>query len=108
SKIPLTLISLEVLMPQFVQTVLNALTDIRLRSIGLMLILTLAWACYRQSQVSYSSPQELAVSQWMIEFKPSESQVQLTMRYSRQRDKGGFGYNSHGFNVPFEQLTGLT
>src|ERR1043166_1183694 len=71
-------------------------------------LLALFLACYSETPVSYSNPQQLSVSQWMIEVPTGDDQVQLTMRYSRNRDGNGFGYNNTGFRVPFAQLVGLT
>jgi hypothetical protein len=44
----------------------------------------------------------------MIEIKTGEPRVQLTMRYSRTRENGGSSYNNTGFQIPMEQLVGLT
>ena len=43
----------------------------------------------------------------MIEFRPSEAKLQLTMRYRRQGDRK-FSYSNTGFGVTLDQLTGLT
>jgi len=86
----------------------SALLNNRLRFLVLIAALSLLWACYPVSPVSYSTPQESTVSQWLIEIKPTESKAQLTMRTSRQRDNGGFSYNNHGFGIDLNQLSGLT
>lgn len=78
-----------------------------MRLLILAAILSLVWACYPASEVSYSRPQELRVSQWLIEVKPSEAKVQLTMQYRRERDSG-FSYSNTGFGVSLDQLIGLT
>src|SRR5688572_17611453 len=82
-------------------------SDPRSRLIALAGVLSLIWACYPTSEVSYSNPQELSVSQWLIEVKPGEAKVQLTMQYRRKRDSG-FSYSNTGFGVSLDQLIGLT
>ena len=84
------------------------LADARFRFFALLAILTLLWACYPVSQVTYSDPQDSSTNQWLIEVKTGEAKVQLTMRYSRQRDGGGFSHNDTGFGIPLEQLAGLS
>src|SRR6476660_1512185 len=79
-----------------------------LRFLVLLPLLTLFLACYPETPVTYSSPQQLSVSQWLIEVPIGDDQVQLTMRYSRNRDGNGFGYNNTSFRVPFGQFEGLT
>ncbi len=80
----------------------------RLVSIFIMLpVLTLLWACYSASEVTYSNPQETTVNQWLIEFKTGEARLELTMRYRRNRDSG-FSYSNTGFGIALDQLIGLT
>ena len=69
--------------------------------------LSLLWACYPDAEVGYSNPQESTINQWMIEFRPSETKLQLTMRYRRQGETG-FSYSNTGFGITLDQLTGLT
>lgn len=79
----------------------------KIRFIGLLAVLSLLWACYPASDVSYSNPQETTVNQWLIEFKTSKAEIEMTMRYRRTRDTG-FSYNTTNFGVTLDQLTGLT
>ena len=76
-------------------------------SATLLGVLLLLWACYPAPEVSYSTPQESTVNQWLIEFKTTKAEVQLTMRYRRERD-GGFSYSNTGFGITLDQLVGLT
>ena len=83
-------------------------SPVRAVSFSLMpAVMLLLWACYPATEVTYSSPQESSVSQWMIEFKTSEAKLQLTMRYRRERETG-FSYNNTGFGITLDQLIGLT
>ncbi len=95
-------------MNQIVAKLAHSLADKRFRFLTLMATLTLLWACYPVSHVTYSDPQDSSINQWLIEVKTGDAKVQLTMRYSRKRDSGGFSYNNTGFGIPLEQLTGLT
>jgi hypothetical protein len=70
--------------------------------------LLLLWACYPAVQVTYSNPQESSVNQWLIEFTPSESKLQLSMRVQRESERGGFHYSNQDFGITLEQLVGLT
>src|SRR2546423_8397478 len=79
----------------------------RIRFVVLLVSLLLLWACYRAADVSYSSPQGTTVNQWLIEFRPDQSKLHLTMRYRRQRDTG-FSYSDTGFGIELNQLAGLT
>ena len=56
--------------------------------------LLLLWACYPAAEVSYSNPQDNVARQWLIEFRPSESKLQLSMSYRRAGNNGGFSYNN--------------
>ena len=56
-----------------------ALSNSKLRFLTLLGALTLFWACYPASQVSFSNPQESSVNQWLIEIKTGEPKVQLTL-----------------------------
>ncbi len=94
-------------MRQLAARLIHSLADTRIRVIAVLAVLSFVWACYPASQVSYSNPQN-AVSQWMIEFKTDEAKAQLTLRYSRERENGGFGYSNTGFGIGLDQLTGLT
>src|SRR5262245_37669334 len=90
-------------------TIVRFLGTTRFRFVLLLASLSLGWACYHVSEVSYSYPQNTsAANQWLIEMRTGENKVQLTMRWTRQNDKGGFGSSNWGFGVPFEQLVGLT
>src|SRR5262249_2055909 len=44
---------------------------------------------------------------WLIEFRPGDPKLQLTMNYRRANDRG-FSYNNTDFGVDLDQLTGLT
>ena len=79
----------------------------RLGFIGILAALTLVWACYSVSRTSYSTPQDSA-SQWLIEFRTGEDTVQMTLRYSSARNESSWGAHSHSFQIPPEQLQGLT
>ena len=83
------------------------LTDYRVKLVAAAAILSVLWACYRGSQVSYSNPQESSVNQWLIEVGTGEAEIQLTMRYRRENERG-FGSSNTGFRIPFEQLVGLS
>jgi hypothetical protein len=97
-----------VIMRSVVEKLTLTLADARFRFFTLLAILTLLWACYPVSQVTYSDPQDSSTNQWLIEVKTGDAKVQLTMRYSRQRDGGGFSYSNTGFEIPLDQLVGLT
>src|SRR5678815_1046065 len=80
----------------------------KIRVLAVLAALCLLWACYpAASEVTYSNPQSITSSQWLIEYSTTDNKLQLTMRYRRTRDTG-FSYNDSGFNVTLEQLTGLT
>jgi hypothetical protein len=68
--------------------------------------LLLLWACYPASEVTYSNPQNTG-NQWLIEYRPTDTKLQLTMRYSRSGARG-FNYNHNNFPVELEKLSGLT
>jgi len=70
--------------------------------------LLLLWACYPAAEVSYSNPQDSVARQWLIEFRPSESRVELRMSYRRAGKNNGYSYNNTGFDVTLDQLAGLT
>ena len=74
-----------------------------LRFLVFLPLLALFLACYTETPVTYSNPQQLRVSQWLIEVPTGDDQVQLTMRYSRNRDGNAFGYNNTSSRVPFAQ-----
>src|SRR6266852_4053044 len=95
-------------MNQIVAKLARSLADKRFRFLTLMATLTLLWACYPVSHITYSDPQDSSINQWLIEVKTGDAKVQLTMSYSRKRDSGGFSYNNTGFGIPIEQLAGLT
>lgn len=78
-----------------------------LRSAGLVAILAMAWACYPVAETSFSNPQDTGVMQWLIEQKTGESRLHMTLRYSRQNEKGRSS-SSNGFMIAPEQLEGLT
>ena len=79
----------------------------KIRFIGLLAVLTLLWACYPASETTYSNPQETTANQWLIEFRTSKAEIEMTMRYRRTRDSG-FSYNNTSFGVTLDQLAGLT
>ncbi len=78
----------------------------KLRLVGLLGVLSLVWACYPVSDVTYSN-QETTASQWLIEYRTGEEKVHLTMRYMRKRNDG-YGYSNTGFTISPDQLIGLT
>src|SRR6185295_11921621 len=78
----------------------------RIRIVSVLAALCLLWACYPATEVSYSNPQN-TVNQWLIEFRPTDSKLQLTMRYSRTGDRG-YSYNNSGFPIELEKLSGLS
>ena len=83
------------------------LNDTRVKLIAAAAVLSVLWACYTGTQVSYSTPQEETVNQWLIEVGTSGAQIQLTMRTRRENDHSS-GFSNSGFRVPFEQLGGLS
>src|SRR5688572_18090287 len=83
------------------------ITDNRIKLVAAVAILSVVWACYTGSQVSYSNPQESTVNQWLIEIRTSDAHVQLTMRYYRDGERGS-GMNNTGFRIPADQLIGLS
>ena len=83
------------------------LTDARVKLVAAVAVLSILWACYPGSEVTFSNPQESTVNQWLIETR--ESQAQLELRISSQRDpERGFSEHSTGFRLPWDQLVGLT
>ena len=58
------------------------------------------------SQVAYSNPQNTA-NQWLIELRPNDSKLQLTMRYRRLGDND-FSFNNNSFGIELDKFTGLT
>jgi hypothetical protein len=83
------------------------ITDYRFKLVAVAAALSVLWACYDGSPVSYSNPQESSVNQWLIEVKTNgEAQLQLTMRYTNEG--GRPSNNNTGFRVPFDQLVGLS
>jgi hypothetical protein len=84
-----------------------ACRDKKLRLVTLVGLLSLVWACYPATDVTYSNPQDSAASQWLIEYKTGEEKVHLTLRYVRKRDDHS-GYSNTGFMISPDQLTGLT
>jgi hypothetical protein len=83
------------------------LNDYRVRLVAAAAILSVLWACYTGSQVSYSNPQESTANQWLIEVGTGDVEIQLTMRYRRENDRG-YGTSNTGFRIPFDQLVGLS
>ena len=69
-------------------------------------VMLLAWACYPTAAVTYSHPQN-TTNQWLIELRPGDSKLQLTMNYRRAGDTG-FNYHNHDFGIELNQLAGLT
>ena len=77
----------------------------RIRLVALLTTLVLLWACYRASEVSYSNPQDTTANQWLIEFRPDQPKLRLTMRY-RHEVSPGF-HSETEFGITLDQLTGL-
>src|SRR5690242_5315361 len=73
---------------------------------GMLAVLLLFWACYPAAEVTFSNPQDTS-SQWLIEFRPADSKLQLTMNYRRTGDTG-YSYQNRDFSVELDQLAGLT
>ncbi len=92
---------------QITRKITSAYGGKKLRLIALLGALALGWACYPAADVTYSNPQELGASQWLIEYRTGEDKVHMTMRYTRKRDKG-FGFSNNGFMIAPDQLVGLT
>src|SRR5687767_5624288 len=88
------------------ERLIHLLARTPIRFIALAGILSLVWACYPASEVSYSN-QQTSVNQWLIEFRNDEATLQLTMRYRRAQD-GGSGHSNVGFGITLDQLDGLT
>jgi hypothetical protein len=81
----------------------------RIASIAVLVgALLLLWACYPAAKVSYSNPQDTVARQWLIEFKPTEAKIQLSMSYRRAGNNNGFSFNNTDFGVTLDQLVGLT
>jgi hypothetical protein len=72
----------------------------------MLAVLLLFWACYPASEVTYSNPQNTA-NQWLIEFRPTDAKLQLTLRYRRIGDSG-FNYNNSSFGIELDKFAGLT
>src|SRR6185369_16188098 len=70
--------------------------------------LLLLWACYPGAEVSYSNPQDTVARQWLIEYRTSESKLQLSMNYRKAGNNGGFNYHNTDFDMTLDQLVGLT
>lgn len=79
----------------------------KLRLVTLLGLLSLGWACYPVTDVTYSNQQDSAANQWLIEYTTGEEKVHLTLRYVRKRDDH-VGYSNTGFMISPDQLTGLT
>ena len=80
----------------------------KIRVISVLAVLCLLWACYPASEVTFSNPQD-TTSQWLIEYRTAENNLQLTLRYRRTRDTG-FSYNDCGLksrstNLPDSHAT---
>src|SRR5215218_3082213 len=73
---------------------------------GMLAVLLLFWACYPAPEVTYSNPQN-TTNQWLIEFRPTDTKIQLTLRYQRAGDNG-FNYNNSSFGIELDKLVGLT
>ncbi len=80
----------------------------RIRFIALLAVLSLLWACYPASEVSYSNPQESTVNQWLIEFKTERSQAPAHDALPARTRQWRFSYSNTGFGITLDQLTGLT
>src|SRR5678815_1511476 len=80
----------------------------KIRVLAVLAALCLLWACYpAASEATYTNPQSITSSQWLIDHSTTDNKLELTMRYRRTRDTG-FSYHDSGSNVTLDQLTGLT
>src|ERR1041385_9334821 len=80
---------------------------VRILSItGMLGVLLLLWACYPAAEVTYSNPQN-TINQWLIESRPGDSKLQLTMNYRRAGDSG-FHYQNRDFGIELDRLARLT
>src|ERR1700704_3967684 len=79
----------------------------QVRLIAVLGLLALLWACYPVIDTSYSIPQDLGTSQWLIEFRTGEAKVHIELRYERKSEKGNHS-SSHGFTIDPSLLSGLT
>jgi hypothetical protein len=72
--------------------------------------LLLLWACYSDTNISYSNPQDSEARQWLIEYRSSEGKLQLSMSYRRAGagSNNGFSFHNSDFGVTLDQLVGLT
>jgi len=68
--------------------------------------LLLLWACYPAAEASYA--QDTVTRQWLIEYRPAETKLQLSMNYRKAGENGGFNYHNTDFGVSLDQLVGLT
>src|SRR5262249_48599291 len=64
------------------------------------------FACNSVTRTSYSVPQD-TVSQWLIEFRPGQDKVQLTLRYEQHSDSH-WGSHSNSYQIAPSELIGLT
>jgi hypothetical protein len=78
----------------------------KIRVISVLAFLSVLWSCYPASEVTYSTPQDTSY-QWLIEYRPAENDLQLTLRY-RRTGNNGFNYNDTNFKVTLDQLAGLS
>ena len=85
----------------------KVVTDPRIRLVAILGSLVLLWACYPVIDTSYSNPQDLGTSQWLIEFRTGEAKVHIELRYERKSEKGNHS-SSHGFTIDPSLLSGLT
>jgi hypothetical protein len=83
------------------------LSQRRLGLLGILGGMALLIACYPNTEVSYSNPQDPGAAQWLIEFKTGEDKVHMELRYQRKRERdGGYGYSNNGFMIAPEKLSG--
>ncbi len=72
-----------------------------------LIAILLLCVSYPALAVTYFSPQETTVNQWLIEPRQNDGKLQLSLRMRSERD--GRSSNNHvGFGVALDQLTGLT
>jgi hypothetical protein len=71
----------------------------RIRLVALLATLLLLWACYPASEITCSNPQGTTTNQWLIEFRPDQARLRLTMRYRREGSPGLARLNSESLSI---------
>src|SRR5262245_40350157 len=87
------------------RTIARNLVNRPLRRLGLLTIL--AVASYLLIANYSHAQQQPGTGQWMIEFRPGEEKVQVTMRYDR-KEESGWHFSSNGFSIDPGKFTGLS